>query len=273
MTRLGMAGMTALLLLATALAGCSGGGGDDVVVLDARSDPGAAVADLPVPTPREGRGHIAGYVVDASFHTMEDVLVRLPAVDLEDLTNRNGEFEFVDLVPGSYLLEVNATGYERVRARVDVAEDRFTRLQIVLHALPPADPYHRTEEHRGIAPTTGTQPGLIGFFDRWTLGFEPTGIHTLVVEAIMDDHPAGGWNGFSYRVDAPCCGGVAGDAPNPLRAVVPVNGTVMSGEELRMEIAPHSYPAPEVDKEYKVYVTAFYHGPPPEGWSFLAGDP
>src|SRR5688500_17265416 len=110
----GTALLLALPLLAAVLAGCSGSPSSPGEI-GVESQPPEAVrsnetmAALFTPSPKT-RGHLAGVVVDEAIRPIEGAQVRLPGLDLERKSDRDGSFGFVDLHPGPYFLTVNASG-------------------------------------------------------------------------------------------------------------------------------------------------------------------
>src|SRR5688500_6733156 len=108
----------ALLLLSALLAGCGAAPAAPAeVVIESKpaeeilsDDPAQPVEAVFTPAPKT-RGHIAGVVVDQAIRPIEGARVRLPGLDLERVTDRDGSFGFVDLHPGPYFIQANATGF------------------------------------------------------------------------------------------------------------------------------------------------------------------
>ena len=80
-----------------------------------------------------------------------------------------------------------------------------------------------------------------------------------------------GSNGFYYALEPPtCCNRYAsGTLPNPMRYVLEADRMDPSEFELEVTVRPESFPLPETNKRFEVFVTTFYHEEPPAGWSFL----
>lgn len=270
-----------LLLLAFVLAGCSEGPPSSAEIVveskppeEVRSDEATAAVFTPA---AKTRGHIAGVVVDEAIRPIEGARVRLPGMDLERPTDRDGSFGFVDLHPGPYFVTVEAEGYRAAEAVLEVREEEFTRAKVILTAIPPPDPYKVTQSFEGFAEVTDTGLFVTGLAcDRcdFDLYIDRPGLQTVVLEAVMD----GATEGSSFEYDLgtyECCDSYAyGSSSNPLVAIVKAedlgNGT---DDRFRVGMYPMSFPAPEASKRFEVFVTAFYNEAAPTGWSFVAGDP
>ena len=129
-----------LLLLATALAGCSGGGegaaGD--ATADDFSDLGLeATADT---------GLLLGVVVDQAIRPVEGASIAITKPDggeLSATTDAQGRFAFADLAPGSYVIRASHAQYTSAQATAEVVagvEDPPT-VRILLDRLFAQDPF------------------------------------------------------------------------------------------------------------------------------------
>jgi hypothetical protein len=174
------------------------------------------------------------------------------------------------LKPGSYLLKINATGYERAESYVDVKADKFTRVKVILKPIPPPDPVVDVLSYNGYA--WWTSPGILylysgNYFDL-PLGENVTGV---VLEAVMDGSSVGGNGAFRVSVEKrQCCGSVfSATRPNPFWAEV--NPAALIDPEYRLYVAPTSDLVPELSKQYQVFASIFYGQTVPPGYSVVAG--
>src|SRR5687767_6490389 len=99
----------AALCVSVALAGCSGG-----------SDP----TDEPVATARpdlaEGKGAIEGLLIDDIYRTIPGGLLLLQGAGLTATSDGQGQFLFLDVTPGTYVIIANADRHEAQPVNVDV---------------------------------------------------------------------------------------------------------------------------------------------------------
>ena len=102
---------TLLLLTTVTLAGCSDDPAPEV------EDPTFDEFDAPV---APDRGVIRGVVVDTAIVPLAGATVTLAGLERSTTTNENGAFQFDDLEPGSYFLEVRLLGYETVQSGTSV---------------------------------------------------------------------------------------------------------------------------------------------------------
>lgn len=94
-----------VLALAIMLAGC------------AEQTPEPTVGNT---TPTAGTGSIEGFVVDDSFRPVAWAIVTLSPLDLQAISNENGEFAFTNLPPGQYILTVTAQGHKTSEQRATI---------------------------------------------------------------------------------------------------------------------------------------------------------
>lgn len=267
-------------MLLTALAGCGDAPPKTPAEIVFESKPPQEInsndtAPTYAPSPKT-KGHLAGVVVDQAIRPLKDATIHLPGLDLTETSERDGSFGFVDLYPGPYFITVALDGYYAAEAVVEVHADQFTRVKVILEAIPPPDPYHVTQQFDGFAELGG-DPFIGSFYCRCTFDFylEQEGLQAVIIEATMSAYsgPPGGTNGF-YHDFGPydCCAYYTrGSLPNPLRVEArDVDDASQARYSLRM--APEGFPAPETNKQFTTYVTAFYNELPPVGWSFLNGD-
>jgi hypothetical protein len=235
--------------------------------------PAAAVFDAAGTT----RGHIAGIVVDEAIRPIAGALVRLPGMNMERPTERDGSFGFVDLYPGPYYITVEAAGYRPADALLEVRPEEFTRAKVVLTAVPPPEPYHVTQAFEGFADVTGdpfTGSGaVLCRMCEFDFYLERQGLAAVILEAAFATPSEGDqfWFRFSPYDDTSYDARIDdGYADDPLR--IEVHDADL-GEEDRFTLftEPMSFPAPKASQRFAVFVTAFYNEPPPTGWSLVAG--
>ena len=109
------------LLAAVALAGCSGGGGGD----------GPSAGSGTTGPLEAGKGAIAGLVINDVYRPVPGALVLLQPTGLTATSDASGQFAFLDLEPGAYLLRVQAEGHEASPASVDVAEGEYAESEVI----------------------------------------------------------------------------------------------------------------------------------------------
>ena len=114
------ASTAALLLIGLLLAGCSGGGDTSSTVAPVTERPQLA----------EGRGAIAGLLVNDIYRPVPNGLILLQGAGLTATTDAEGQFTFVDVLPGSYIALASADGHEAAPVNVDVNAGEYTELEI-----------------------------------------------------------------------------------------------------------------------------------------------
>lgn len=271
-----LAVLAALLVAATALAGCSDDAKrtDDVVVLSGATATATPTLETKAPSGK-GLGHIAGFVVDDAIHPIPGATAQLTGLDLKDTTDRNGGFEFVDLPPGKYLLRFNATGHQDAEAVLEVKADRFTRAKVILERIRPPEPYQEVAKFQGFIGFTDVEFfGGILFYNSHAFAADLNGLRGVIVEATMEPYTGnglGGRNGFDLSIESEeCCGSYwRAHLPSPFWAEVPVQSLAGEGN-FSLGVNGWSSPLPETNKEYEAFVSLFYHAPPPAGYSVVA---
>jgi hypothetical protein len=206
--------------------------------------------------------------------------VRLPSVQLQQASERDGSFRFADLAPRGYLLAATAPGHAGARSAVDVLAGRATTVRILLPALATGDAFHETTAFDGFAEASDA--GSVGYLMvgesmacsrcHFLLPLDGPDPESVVLEAAMGaDNAPFARNGFEYYVlRADSYDTLAYDhAPNPMRLVLGA-GDLAKADALDLYVSPEAFPAPEVDKAFKVFATVFHNGPAPADWSFLA---
>lgn len=113
--------LTAILLaslFAASLAGCAKSSGD--------------VSDVPatsLPELATGKGAITGLVIDDRYRPVPDAQVFLQPVGLTTTSDALGQFSFLNVNPGVYILKVDAEGHEAAPKNVDVVAGEYTEVE------------------------------------------------------------------------------------------------------------------------------------------------
>ncbi|MDH5739750.1 MAG: carboxypeptidase-like regulatory domain-containing protein [Nitrospira sp.] len=82
-------------------------------------------------------GRLEGQVKDARGNGVSDVTVFITAdspshLDIAAITDGEGRFSFVDLIPGEYTVAVNVGQLELVYAYAEIQPNRTSRVEIVI---------------------------------------------------------------------------------------------------------------------------------------------
>lgn len=130
----------ALVLVATALAGCADGGSDPLIAPD---EPGLQGIDVEA---TKDTGIIKGVVVDEAIRPVADakVSVLVEGTDPKVVTtNSEGGFGFDGLKPGSYFLRVSKAGYKDAQLSTEVKANVQDppAVKILLQVNPSTAPY------------------------------------------------------------------------------------------------------------------------------------
>ncbi|MCA1818860.1 MAG: carboxypeptidase-like regulatory domain-containing protein [Halobacteriales archaeon] len=104
----------ALLCCTVVLSGCSGG------------------KDTPAPDQlATGRGGISGLLIDDIYRPVAGGLILIQGIGLTATTDDLGQFSFVDVLPGSYILLATAPNHEASPVTVDVVAGQYAEPEIV----------------------------------------------------------------------------------------------------------------------------------------------
>ena len=133
------------LALALVLAGCA--------KPDAGGAPSAvqrAVAAVKGQDVGSALGAIGGVVQSAALEPLRDARVTMLRENVSTRTDAAGAFRFSDLAPGSYLVTAEAAGFLARTSEAYAANGSTTTLDFTLSPIPNADPYHETQELKGL---------------------------------------------------------------------------------------------------------------------------
>ncbi len=106
------------------LAGCSGG--------QPATSAGATTGQPPI---AEGKGAIAGLLVDDVYRPIPAGLVVVQGTGLVATTDDSGQFTFINLEPGAYLLQVQATGFEMAPKPIEVKAGIYNPVDLIASRL------------------------------------------------------------------------------------------------------------------------------------------
>ncbi|MEA3189793.1 MAG: Carboxypeptidase regulatory-like domain [Thermoplasmata archaeon] len=107
------------LLLAALLSGCSGGTDDQVTTTQ----------DIGKGDLADGKGGIAGVVIDDRYRPIGGAKLFLMPLGLSATGDALGQFEFRDLDPGTYQLRIEAKDHEGAPVPIDVTAGEFTEVE------------------------------------------------------------------------------------------------------------------------------------------------
>lgn len=258
-----------------ALAGCFGGGKDT-------QDP----ADLTV-APEAQVGLLRGVVVDDAVRPLAANVTLLP-LNRTTTSGPDGSFAFTDVAPGAYLVQAALDGYLGSQVSASVLAGQASDVRVFLSKIASQEPYGLTFPFEGFVQASsgllgaGTQtlppnPAGAGQCQCTFQAAAEPGLSRLVLEASWTDwmgDPTGPTE-FIWQVEALGANATAqGTGTSPLHVVLgsldfPADGFRL-GNATAFEV--RIYPDavwPAVSQTYDAFLTLWYNGPPPEGWSII----
>lgn len=277
--------VAALLFLGLSLAGCSSpdhgktsvalGDGSRVELKD------AAPTSVDV-------GSISGVVVDAAIRPLAAVNLTLLGPQSHAATDKDGLFTVPDLAPGLYTLSANLTGYLPTQTTAEVKAGETAKVRIVLPTDTSPKPYHTTMKFDGFVQAgsglfneaydlfVGEETGVFSCTCRFNFTSDEQ-VTSFIFETQWEptlDDPASPQDAY-WTIYGPDAKGdstyASGNCFDPCWGQA--NGTTY-GPNARDFYAyvwlDSSWVV--VQQQFTVYVTLFYNGMPPEGWSFVNGD-
>lgn len=224
-------------------------------------------------------GAIAGVVVDEAIRPIAGAFVTLQATQANATTDDNGVFRFTDLQPAFYAFQVTAAGFLPIQGSADVLANTVTPAKVQLIQDLSPQPYHQTYAYDGLMQAWAGigqfaaeifLEGGSGLCD-CRLTVQPEGNLTdAVVEAYWTHSlpdPAGlaeyylsveevGPDGFleTQYCFSPC-----------LMHLTASDMAWLGGPiEARLDGADAW---PSYNQQIQLYVTLFYNGPAPVGWT------
>lgn len=264
--------MAILAVLPVLLAGCSGGGGgpEGTGPTPEDVDPGSTV-----------RGAISGVVVDDAIRPIGGAVVTLTSTGANATTDEDGQFSFLDLEPGFYAMTAAAPLYLPTQVTADVVAGQATKVKVQLVPDPTPQPYHITVKHDGFMQAWGT---IAQFFIESTqesgacdcrMHFQPDpGATAFLFEAVWEEsvpNPTGP-SSFYWILDEVPEGDdlyETGYCTSPCYAKVST-GSYKGGEMMARLDGPDEWV--EAQQPFTMFVTTWYNGDAPEGWSVVNGD-
>lgn len=129
--------LATLLFAGVLLAGCSGTTDVDI---DTNTDTGRPVIAV-------NKGAVAGLLIDDVYRPVAGGLVLLQGAGLTATTDELGQFEFLDVTPGSYVAIASADAHEAAPVNVDVEVGKYTELEVQARRLFSNDGYIITTQY------------------------------------------------------------------------------------------------------------------------------
>ena len=259
-----------LAILPFLLAGCSdgGGGGQGTGPTPIDVDPGSTV-----------RGAISGVVVDDAIRPVAGATVTLASTGANATSDEEGLFTFLDLEPGFYAMSAGAPLFLPTQVTADVVAGETAKVKVQLLRDPTPQPYHTTYKHEGFMQAWGT---IAQFFVESTqesgacdcrIYFQPDpSPSAFLFEAVWEEsvpNPTG--PSEFYHILEELEGDLydTGYCASPCYADVGT-GDYGGGEMMARLDGPDEWV--EVQQTFTMFVTVWYNGEPPEGWSVVNGD-
>lgn len=253
-------------LLATLLAGCSdGGGGED--------GPGSPLDGLDVQPVGQGKGAVAGVVVDDAIRPIVGAQVAM-AGEVVATTGDDGVFVLDALEPGLAVFAVSAEGFLSIQTSADVLPGETSQVRVQLPRDTRPQPYHVTfaldgfmEASTGYAQTYVEDAAATPLCDCRLLFTPEPNATTLVYEAhwehTMPD-PAGLAEYYWIVYQPEGEGGDEGYCFSPCVQRLAFGGFTPGAEVVARLDSPDT---PVVQQSFKLFVTVFYNGEAPAGWT------
>lgn len=282
------AGMFALVTGAV-LAGCAGDPGDAAAGSVQLGDGSTLQLQDAADATTASTGAISGVVVDDAIRPLANITLRVLGLTERTLaSDAQGLFLVPDLEPGLYTVAANETGYAPVQttAEVRAGEVAKVRLQLPFDATP--RPRHVTLQFDGFNQVGNSLVSqAFELFVNGTAGVPYDSCacqfyfdteeqaSTFVIEVTWErsvENPVGPSSGY-YAIwdDAPDGDYIDNGCDNPCYGYVAGSFALPDSRQFHTDIWLDSDWV-QVNQRFTQYVTIFYNGDAPEGWSFVAGD-
>lgn len=226
-------------------------------------------------------GTVEGRVLDDASAAVTGASVRVLLTPLSVPTDAEGAYRIENVPSGTIRVVASGDGYTSQTKTAQLDANRKITLNFVLEAVPTLEPRVETKQFSGTI--------LCGFFAGASCPQDPQAdpeqtavVHPFdvafdlrgIVFELQWDEPASGVNtNLAYDVHAASpdgCGarynGTVG--PSILRLEV-LEGFPVSGGNQCVVVRPPGDQA-TVQQTYTMYVTLFYHAPPPPGFSAIS---
>lgn len=237
-----------------------------------------AVDDGPGPTgtaPAAGRIH--GRVIDDSQSVVEGAAVRILLTSLVAKTDAGGEFAFEEVPAGPLRLVASAEGFTTQTRSANLTAGSVLVVNFVLAATSRVEPFHDTLPFNGrilcslpqgaACPSDPEGESFHRFEGR-------PGLRGMVLELQWTPTASGVNAELAMDVQAAspsACGDryAGAEGGSVLRLLVEEGFPISGGHQCVTIRGPND--AATVDQAYQLYVTLFYHEPPPADFSAISG--
>ncbi len=265
------------------MAGCSDAPSDSDEVVLVSVEPGADVQEetsgesLTKQTPKSGqRGHLTGFVLDDSLRPVPGALVTLPGLNATDRSGEDGAFAFPDLWPGPYRVTAEAANHRSADTVVEVPADEFVKLKFILERVAPPTPRHETQVLTGFADVAVPYHpvNFVSFCNACVFFFDLDleNLEGVVLEVYREQESVADLGGSDYFIHLATMslGAEVHRAYHDNPAMVRLEPEDIPDESsYYLNVRPFAQSVPEFSVSFQIFITAFYHEPPPENWSFL----
>lgn len=230
------------------------------------------------------RGAIKGVVVDEAIRPVAGANVTLVPGSATVATDESGVFVFDDLEPGTYFLNASLSGYTTVQASADVVAGEIASIKMLVQRVFVPTPRHETMHYEGFMPVflsaasfvaEVVAPGSTGCTCAWQLEPDQNGLTTFVYEVTgesLAENPAPVYGTIYWEfIGDPGTQIESAHGNFPVYEVMPRDTFANDTTTWTVRVTGSQWV--HVNTSYDVYLTLWYNSVPPEGWSFVAGDP
>ncbi|HUR68541.1 MAG TPA: carboxypeptidase-like regulatory domain-containing protein [Candidatus Thermoplasmatota archaeon] len=259
-----------------------------VLVLAGCAKPDGAVEEHAI-----APGTLAGTVTDLALTPIAGANVTVEGTNASALTDAAGSFT-LELLPGEYVVLAMASDHQNGAMRASILSAQTSSLSFQLAPIVHIVPYNEVQEGEGYLACTillvqgesrnTTECGESDPNDRPSVDFplaSANGLDSVVVELAWEPRTQAA---SSLHVDVWASAGEeripvgTSEGASPLRVVIPAR-LVGRGDALVVTASPAGGFTDEeagvdfgaiVQQPFTAYATAFYHAPPPGGYSAIA---